>query len=294
MDNETKNYVDAAVTESTKYNTPKYGDTPTDNLQLVPKKYVSSVVSSLVGAINAVASFSGVTSPGGANKQIQYNNSGGFGGDPALTWSGSILTVGQSGSVIGNVQIAGATSGTVQVQTASNAGNWVMTVPSNAGSSNQVLTTDGNGITRWASVASGGSPAGSNTRLQFNDSGSFGGAADLQWDKTGHSFTFGNGVVVGNASNQNIVGVNSTSSIGGSINLQMGSGPSENYQGNVYIKPGNGTSLTNSATAGFLYIPTMNGAPTQPPRDGDTAMVFDVSNNKLWVYNSGWVGITLF
>lgn len=127
----------------------RVGDTPTDALQLVPKKYVSSVAASLVSAINAVASFSGVTPAGGSDKQIQYNNSGGFGGDPALTWSGSVLTVGQPGSVIGNVRIAGRTSGTVQVQTASNAGNWTFTVPANDGDANQVLVTDGNGVTSW-------------------------------------------------------------------------------------------------------------------------------------------------
>lgn len=152
MEPEIKTYVDNKIAEAVKFNTPKYGDTPTDALQLTPKKYVSSVAASLVSAINAVASFSGVTSPGGANKQIQYNNGGGFGGDPALTWSGSVLTVGQQGSVTGQIKLAGATTGTVQVQTASSAGNWVMTLPANDGDSNQVLVTDGNGVTSWVSA----------------------------------------------------------------------------------------------------------------------------------------------
>ena len=44
----------------------------------------------------------------------------------------------------------------MQVQPASVAGNWVLTLPADDGSANQVLTTDGNGISRWASVAATG------------------------------------------------------------------------------------------------------------------------------------------
>lgn len=68
---------------------------------------------------------------------------------------GSVLT-GQQGSVAGRVNIAGNTTGTVAIQSASVAGNWILTLPSNDGSANQVLTTDGNGITTWASVAATG------------------------------------------------------------------------------------------------------------------------------------------
>jgi len=41
------------------------------------------------------------------------------------------------------------------------------------------------GATTFANVTAG-APAGSNTQIQFNDSGSFGGDADLTWDKTGN------------------------------------------------------------------------------------------------------------
>ena len=54
------------------------------------------------------------------------------------------------------VVFRGATSGTVRVIPASVAGNWLMTLPTTDGSANQVLTTDGNGITTWASVAATG------------------------------------------------------------------------------------------------------------------------------------------
>lgn len=96
--------------------------------------------------------------PGGSNTQVQFNDNNAFGGDPALTWAGSVFTVGQPGSVVGRINFAGATAQTVGIQAASTAGNWVMTLPVNDGSTGQYLLTDGNGITQWASVtAVGGS-----------------------------------------------------------------------------------------------------------------------------------------
>lgn len=72
--------------------------------------------------------------------------------------AGAKLQVGNPGSVAGTVRLAGSTAGTIQLQPASIAGDWVMTLPSTAGTVGQYLQTDGNGITQWASVtAAGGS-----------------------------------------------------------------------------------------------------------------------------------------
>jgi len=56
------------------------------------------------------------------------------------------------------------------------------TFPENYGSSGSVLTSDGSGGLSWASA--GGTPAGSNTQIQFNNSGAFGASANLTWDGT--------------------------------------------------------------------------------------------------------------
>lgn len=60
------------------------------------------------------------------------------------------------------------------------------------------------------------------------------------------------------------------------------------------IVPGSGALATN-ATDGFLYLPTCAGAPTGTPTtySGRSAHVYDTSNNKLYVYNSGWKSVTL-
>lgn len=43
------------------------------------------------------------------------------------------------------------------------------------------------------------------------------------------------------------------------------------------------------------YIPTIAGAPTFTPesRGGLVAMVYDTTNNKLYVYNGAWKSVTL-
>jgi hypothetical protein len=55
--------------------------------------------------------------------------------------------------------------------------------PSQSGNSGKYLTTDGTNSS-WGTVSGGGSPGGSNTQVQFNSSGSFGGSANLTWDGT--------------------------------------------------------------------------------------------------------------
>ncbi len=58
---------------------------------------------------------------------------------------------------------------------------------------------------------------------------------------------------------------------------------------------GNGTgALATNATDGFLYIPTCAGAPSGVPsaQTGTVAMVYDTTNNKLYIYNGAWKGGT--
>jgi hypothetical protein len=64
---------------------------------------------------------------------------------------------------------------------------------------------------------------------------------------------------------------------------------------NSNIVLGATSALGTTATNGFPYIPTMAGTPTGTPTSftGKVPMVYDTSNNKLYVYNSGWKGVTL-
>lgn len=60
------------------------------------------------------------------------------------------------------------------------------------------------------------------------------------------------------------------------------------------IDAGGGAALATDATTGFSYVPTCAGTPTGTPvaKTGYAPMVFDTSNNKLYVYDGGWVDVT--
>ena len=64
--------------------------------------------------------------------------------------------------------------------------DYTLTLPTTDGSADQVLKTDGSGNLSWVDQTSGGStsPGGSNTQVQFNNSGSFGGSSNLTFDGT--------------------------------------------------------------------------------------------------------------
>ncbi len=54
-------------------------------------------------------------------------------------------------------------------------------------------------------------------------------------------------------------------------------------------------ALATTATDGFLYLPSVPGAPTGVPtvQTGTAAAVFDTTNSKIWVYNGSWKGVVV-
>lgn len=56
-----------------------------------------------------------------------------------------------------------------------------------------------------------------------------------------------------------------------------------------------GVALATNTTEGFLYIPTCAGTPSGTPvaHTGTVALVFDTTNNKLYVYDGSWISATL-
>jgi len=69
--------------------------------------------------------------------------------------------------------------------------------------------------------------------------------------------------------------------------------------GLVYSSGGvvtNSAALATTATSGFLYIPTCAGPPTGTPaaQTGTAPMVYDSTNNNLYVYNGTWKKTTTF
>ncbi len=71
----------------------------------------------------------------------------------------------------------------------------------------------------------------------------------------------------------------------------------DNYHLHIYptgaIVPGN-DGLAADATAGFLYIKSCAGTPTGTPTNysNRVPLVYDRTNNKLYIYNAGWKSAT--
>lgn len=63
--------------------------------------------------------------------------------------------------------------------------------------------------------------------------------------------------------------------------------------GNIVL--GTQSALATNASDGFTYIPTCAGAPTGTPTSytGKVAMVFDTTNNRLYVYDGAWISTLL-
>jgi hypothetical protein len=72
------------------------------------------------------------------------------------------------------------------------------------------------------------------------------------------------------------------------------------WKGTTISPAGGSTSIgqgaiATTATEGFVFIPTCAGAPTGVPSPvlNGKAMIYDTTNNKLWVYNGSWRGIVV-
>lgn len=115
------------------------------------------------------------------------------------------------------------------------------------GTNGQVLTTNGSGGLSWTTVGGGGgTPGGSNTQIQFNDGGSFGGSANLTYDKVTELLT-SNALSVGNLSASGVVNLSNSANItiGNISNLHIPGGDNSTF----LATDGNGNLFWN-------YIPT--------------------------------------
>jgi hypothetical protein len=143
-----------------------------------------------------------ISSPGGSNTQLQFNSNGQFGGISNVTWNGNVLTLGD----VTAVSIGGGIDG-------------------------YVLQTDGQGNLSWTAQTGGGggggSPGGSNTEIQFNNAGTFGGDTGLTYNSTTKqlhvtgnitgNYIIGDGSRLSNINGSNITGIVSTSITSGTV-----------------------------------------------------------------------------
>ena len=99
--------------------------------------------------------FGAATSPGGSNTQVQFNNSGAFGGSANLTWDGSNLSI----AAQGDLRLQDTTGGQyIAQEAAGTTTTYTITWPgAQATASGQVLSNNGSGALSWAEVTGGAS-----------------------------------------------------------------------------------------------------------------------------------------
>jgi hypothetical protein len=188
------------------------------------------------GNITFSANISAMT-PGGSNTELQFNNSGHFGGVPGVGYSSGNLTLGN----ISNVKITG-------------------------GANNQILSTDGAGNLKWAN---NGVPGGTNTTVQFNNNGSFSGipfatysGGHLSLGSNANIIISGgtNGQVLSTNGSGNLTWINSGGVPGGSTTqLQFNNNgnfagiPSATYSsGKLHLGYNSNITITGGANGEFL------------------------------------------
>ena len=94
-------------------------------------------------------------SPGGSDTQVQFNNSGAFGGSANLTFDGSNLSI----AAQGDLRLLDSTRGEyVALQApATVASNVTLTLPATDGDADQALVTNGSGVLSFSTISGGAS-----------------------------------------------------------------------------------------------------------------------------------------
>ena len=95
------------------------------------------------------------TSPGGSTTEIQFNNSGAFGGSSKLVWDGTNVLIDTEGALrlgdnAGSAYVGFKAPATITADTA-----YTLTFPVDDGSADEVLSTNGSGTLSWVAMAGG-------------------------------------------------------------------------------------------------------------------------------------------
>jgi hypothetical protein len=189
---------------------------------------------------------------GGSTTQLQFNNSGTLDGIPNVIWNGNTLSLGN----VSAVNIGGGING-------------------------YFLQTDGEGGLTWAPANGGGgggngTPGGSNSQVQFNDAGDFGGDAGFTYDKVTN--TLSAEYLAGDGSNiTNITTLGTLTGLSVAGNSNFASTVNLGSATNVKIFGGlNGFVLTTDGT-GNLNWQAGGGGGNGSPGGGNTQVQFNNS-----------------
>lgn len=160
--------------------------------------------------------------PGGNTTEVQFNDSGTFGASANFTFNPfsyvlAVPTINTSTVSIANTLTVNTTANLYTtningVLTATS--NVIMTSSPNVnlgsvanvhiqgGTNGYVLSTDGAGNLSWTAGGGGGgngTPGGSNTQIQYNDAGTFGGSAYLTFNENTNTFVVAGNLIANSA-----------------------------------------------------------------------------------------------
>ena len=212
---------------------------------------------------------SSLTSIAGANVTGTVANATYATSAGSATTAGTVTTAAQP-NITSLGTLSNLTSnGTVNFTNASNVSlGPVGNVKITGGTANYVLSTDGTGNLSWVAQTGGGgggTPGGSNTQIQFNDSGTFAGSASLTFDKTTNTLTANNFVAtttanLGDAGNVKIVGgaANYFLKTDGTGNLTWASMPSTAITVDTFTSNGVQTTYTLTTTPSSINQTMVN------------------------------------
>lgn len=117
-----------------------------------------------VFAATTSAELAGVISDETGSGLLMFNNS------PTIV---DDLTIGTAGTATGSLLLKGTTSGTVTVKVADAAGTYTLTLPTDDGGANQVLSTNGSGVLSWVDNGTGGTPTAITVANEASDTSCF-------------------------------------------------------------------------------------------------------------------------
>lgn len=127
--------------------------------------------------------------PGGISQSVQFNDAGAFGGE-------SVFVYDQVLNRLSVPQIKSNVSANFVGASLVNLGN-VANLKISGGFNGYVLTTDGSGNLNWSAGGGGGNgvPGGSNTQIQYNNNGSFGGSPYLTFNDYTNTVQIGGNLI---------------------------------------------------------------------------------------------------
>jgi hypothetical protein len=144
------------------------------------------------------------------------------------------------------------TTNTITLQAPTSVTTYTLKLPSTAGTANYFLQTDGTGVTTWAAGSGGGTPAGANTQVQFNNSGAFGADAGFTFTNPGsHSPSL-------SLSGSNSPSITLTTTSGGGVNIFYALNASSPDYSSILFNNSGGSTLNGEIRYQGTVLDIMN------------------------------------